>query len=208
MLILTALPSVSNIWRADGLDWWLRPSSIQNYHQILPQFWTNAYPLTYFFLGRYLREYPLKISKPINLGLILAVALANGAFNYYRSYGSEFVWGGWQSWGALPNLVLAALVANFFCSLSCEKFPDKLKKAVGTVSNWVLGAYLVSWIFDSALSTLISQRTGADGYPIAWFPLIVLSVAICALALSAVVYGVYSVTGGKLLKWLRKKLPN
>lgn len=206
MLALTALPGVVNIWRVDGLDWWLRPSSISVYHQLMPEFWIDLYPLTFFFLGRYLREYPLKLSRTINLGLIFAVVMANGAFSYYRSYGDIFIWGGWQTWGALPNVVLTGLVANFFNGLTCRKLPEKLKKAVGMVSQWVLGAYIVSWIFDTALYRILKQNVTVMHYRLEWFPVIVLAVAVCSLALSAALYGIYYFTGGKLLKWLRKKL--
>lgn len=206
MLVLTAVPGVVNIWRIDGLDWWLRPSSVQFYHQVIPEFWIDLYPLTFFFLGRYLRQYPLKISRPINLGLIVAVILFNGSFNYYRSYGNIFIWGGWQTWGALPNVVLAVLVANFFVGLSCEKLSQKAKSAITMVSNWALGAYLVSWIFDSALYQVLSDHVTVMHYRLEWFPVIVLAVAICSLALSAMLYGIYTLTGGKLMAWLRKKL--
>ena len=206
MLVLTAVPGVVNIWRVDGLDWWLRPSSVQIYHQIIPEFWIDLYPLTFFFIGRYLREYPLKLSRPVNLLLILAVTLFNGSFNYYRSFGNIFVWGGWQTWGALPNVALAALVANFFNGLTCEKLPQKAKSALAMVSNWALGAYLVSWIFDSVLYRMLSNHVAVMHYRLEWFPVIVLAVAICSLALSAVLYGIYSLTGAKLIEWLRKKL--
>ena len=91
LLILTALPSALNIFRAAGPAWWLQPSSDGAYHQLIPQWWRGFYPITYFFLGRYLREFPLKL-RPALLGaaLFLLVLLA-GAFNFYRSRGSVFV---------------------------------------------------------------------------------------------------------------------
>ena len=206
MLILTALPSVVNIWRLDGLTWWLNPASNQIHHQLVPQYWESLFPLTYFLLGRYLREYPIKMGKGLNVGLIAAVIFFNGAFSYYRSHGDIFVWGAWQSWGALPNVVLAGLIANLFVQIRCEKWPAGLRKSAAMVSNWVLGAYLVSSIFDEVLYDLLNQHVTVMHYRLEWFPVIVLGVAVCSLALSAVLYGIYSVTGAKVMEWLRKKI--
>jgi len=206
MLVLTALPSVVNIWRLDGIAWWLKPVSNPVYHQFVPQYWVDLFPLTYFFLGRYLRDYPIKISKTLNLGLIAAVILFNGAFSYYRSYGDYFVWGGWQSWGALSNVVLAGLIANLFVQMRCENWRVGLRKGAAMVSNWVLGAYLVSAIFDDVLYELLKQQVTTMHYRLEWFPVIVLAVAVCSLALSAALYGIYSVTGAKVMEWLRKKI--
>lgn len=206
MLILTALPSVVNIWRLDGPAWWLNPVSNQVHHQFVPQYWESLFPLTYFLVGRYLREYPIQISKRVNLGLIAAVIVFNGAFSYYRSHGDIFVWGGWQSWGALPNVVLAGLLANLFVQIRCENWKTGARKAAAAVSNWVLGAYLVSAIFDEVLYKLLNQRVTVVHYRLEWFPVIVLGVAVCSLALSAVLYGIYSITGAKVMQWLRKKI--
>lgn len=206
MLILTALPSVVNIWRLDGISWWLNPAQNQVHHQLVPQYWENLFPLTYFLLGRYLREYPIKISKGINLGLIGAVILFNGAFSYYRSHGDIFVWGGWQSWGAMSNVALAGLIANLFVQKSGENWKPGLRKGIAMVSNWTLGAYLVSSIFDDVLYKLLNAQVAVMHYRLEWFGVIVLGVAACSLALSAVLYGIYSVTGAKVMEWLRKKV--
>lgn len=206
MLILTALPSVVNIWRLDGIAWWLNPVSKQVHHQFVPQYWENLFPLTYFLLGRYLREYPVKISKGINLGLIAAVILFNGAFSYYRSHGDIFVWGGWQSWGAMGNVALAGLIANLFVQIRYENWNAGLRKTAAMVANWVLGAYLVSDVFDGVLYNLLNQRVTVMHYRLEWFPVIVVGVAVCSLALSGVLYGIYNLTGAKLMEFIRKKI--
>ena len=59
-LLLTAAPSMVNIYRFDSLEWWLLPSIDNNYQPLIPDWWTGLYPLTYYFIGCYLREYPIK----------------------------------------------------------------------------------------------------------------------------------------------------
>lgn len=206
LLILTALPSVMNIWRLDGIAWWLNPTSNTICHQLVPQYWVELYPLTYFILGRYLRENPIKLSKWLNLLLIFAVVVFNAAFNYYRSHGLVFQWGDWNTDGALGNVVLSGLIANLFVQMECEKLPVGARKGIMAMSNWVLGAYLVSWIFDDVLYGWLNQRVTVMHYRLEWFPVIVLGVFVGSLVLSAVLYGIYLLTGGKLLQYLQKRL--
>ena len=40
-------------------SWWLNPSSSSVYHQLMPDWWTGMYPITYYFMGCYLRDHPL-----------------------------------------------------------------------------------------------------------------------------------------------------
>lgn len=206
LLILTALPSVVNIWRLDGFAWWINPSSNRVTHRFMPEYWECLYPVSYYLLGRYLREYPIKISKGINLGLIGAVVLFGGAFNYYRSAGADFDWGAWQEEEAVLNVALAGLLANLFVQMKCEKWSAGARKGVMWLSNLTLGAYLVSSIFDEILYDILNRHVTVMHYRLEWFPVIVLGVLVCSLAVSAVLYGIYHITGAKAMKWLRKKV--
>lgn len=206
LLVMTALPGVTNIFCVDGIEWWLTPKICHNYLQILPAYWVGCYPVTYYILGRYLKEYPIKMGKLMNLLLIFAVLMANSSFNFYRSYTTNYLWGIWQDEGALPTVVLAVAVFNFFATLECEKLPGWLKKGLHWVSNWVLAAYLVSWIFDTEFYPVLIEKVPVMHLRLEYFPVMVLAVAGCSLALGGVLYGVYWLTAGQLLKWLRGKV--
>jgi uncharacterized protein (DUF2062 family) len=72
------------------------------------------------------------------------------------------------------------------------------------LSNFVFGAYLVSWIFDDLFYPMLRKSVPEMQLRLEWFPVMVLSVTVCSLTLSAVVYGMYSITGGWLLKRTRQ----
>lgn len=68
------------------------------YNKLVPSFFTAMYPITYYFVGRYLREYDWQISRKKNLALLVLAITAFGIYNYYRSYGGSFIWGSNSTW--------------------------------------------------------------------------------------------------------------
>lgn len=206
LLLLTAMPGVVNIYCDGGLAWWLDPKSSDDYLRILPEYWISFYPVTFFVIGRYLREYPVKTSVWLHVGLLLAVALANGMFNIYRSMGTSLIWGGWQTYGALPTAVQAVLVFTLFTQLPTGKLSTGLKNWLGQLSELVLGAYLVSWIFDRLLYPVVNRLTPVIQQRLAWVCLIPLAVAVLSLGVSWGLQQIYRVSFGKLLTLLRTKI--
>lgn len=204
LLVLTALPGVTNIFCARGLDWWMDPKIDNQYILLLPEYFIPFYPVTLYLMGCYLKDYPVKCGKLLNLALILALTLATGMFNIYRSYGTTFIQGGWQTWGSLPVVALAAAVFVFFVGIKGEKLPGFIKTGLKWLSNFVFGAYLVSWIFDDLFYPMLRKSVPEMQLRLEWFPVMVLAVTVCSLTLSAVVYGIYSITGGWLLKRTRQ----
>lgn len=61
MLILTAVPTFLNSFQILNFDWWLNPASNANYDFIFPDHWISIYPVTYYFIGCYLRDCPIKL---------------------------------------------------------------------------------------------------------------------------------------------------
>ena len=208
LLVLTALPGVTNIFCARGLDWWLDPKIDSQYILLLPEYFIPLYPVTLYLMGCYLRDYPIKCGKLLNLALIFALTLATGMFNIYRSHGTTLIQGAWQTWGSAPVVALAVAVFVFFVGIKGEKLPGWVKIGLKWLSNLVFGAYLVSWIFDELLYPVLLKFVPIMHLRLEWFPVMVLAVTACSLTLSAVLYGIYSITGGLLLKRLREKIEN
>ena len=55
--------------------------------KLIPAFWLGTWPILYYFIGCYIREYKPKIPLKLNVGLIVVVLVLNTAFNYKRSFG-------------------------------------------------------------------------------------------------------------------------
>lgn len=180
MLFLTALPSVVNIFNFDLPGWWSFPSSSDAYVKILPAWWTAFYPVTYYFAGAYLREFPARLKKRDYFFLLLLSVFAFGVFNVYRSYGSVLVWGAWQGWGALPILITTVLVFRFIEQFDMNRLPNGLRWLLAKISDLCLGAYLLSWIPDNNIYKWLNALIPDVPEKMKYFfviPLVVFSVA-------------------------------
>lgn len=191
-LFLTVSPSIFNIYSMSGLDWWLMPSKASDYFPFVPDWWANIYPITYFFLGKYLREFPLKLTCRQIACWILPVFCFSGLFSFYRSYGSTFIWGIWQDYGSLFITLQALLVFCFFVNAKYENFPPLLSKAFSKVSELSLGAYLTSWVFDRIIYDKLNEAVSGPAQKLLFFPITVTLVLIGSLACSYLIDLSYS----------------
>lgn len=207
LLLLTALPAVVNVYRFSEPQWWLKPSGSTAYHPLLPDWWTGIYPITYYFIGCYLREYPLKLKRSINLLLIGVVWLTVGSFNYYRSYGWSFIWGDWQDWGSLFNVIQTVLVFSYLSQRDCSQMGEKTIKLFACLSKLSLGAYLLSEIFDEIFYRALNAAVPVMQDRLIWFFVIVPAVFVCSLGLSAVIELLYQMAARRfalLSGWIKR----
>lgn len=162
--------------------------SLFNYREkMLPDFWVVLYPITYYFIGAYLKEYPIKIKKWLNLLLIFGAVLAFGIICYIHSYGGNFKWTKYNDWFGYMNVVTATLAFVFLSSRDTSKFPKWTKKTLAYVSDITLGAYLVSYIFDNLVYTKLLNLYVKDVLDrVYYFVPTVLLIGVLSLALSAV----------------------
>ena len=186
-LVLTTLPSVFNIYRIAGLDWWLRPSIAANYFPIVPAWWRGMYPITYFYLGRYLSEYPITIKPSSKVLLSLIVFVFAGLFNYYRSYEATFIESLWNDSGSFLITLQSVLIFSLLADLNYDKMPASAKHVASVISELSLGAYLTSWIFDLAIYDKLNQIVPTMGKKLFLFPVAVIIVFLGSLGLSAVI---------------------
>lgn len=203
-LFLTALPYVTNIYMPD-LKWFLHPATSKDYHKILPSYWVSLYPITYYFIGCYLREYKLNLRCRTIAILSVLVFLFNGTFNYYRSYNATFIRGSWQEYGSLFNVAQTVLFFAFFANCNYSKFPAKLSWLLAQISELSFGVYLLSWIFDSAFYKILNETVTNMPLRLNYFPIIVPAVFVCSLLLSFVVNQFYRLLTFLISRLKRKK---
>lgn len=181
MLALTALPGLFDLFI---------PNAESN-TKILPSWWTNLYPLTYYFIGCYIKEFGIKINRLLNFILILISAFGFGTLGFVKSQGNFFVAGAWQDWRALPNVITTVLVFAFMLALPFEKLPRAIKKFAAVISDCCLGAYLLSYIFDQYFYAKLNAALPVVTDRIVWFVPIVTTVAVCSLAASWIINMIY-----------------
>lgn len=150
MIGLTMLPKLLNNFNFMEEGWWLSPSLSKEYQKLVPGFFTGMYPITYYFLGAYLREYGCSLGRRKNVFLFVFFVWLFGTYNFYRSDGQNFVWGANSTWGG-ENLITAGLLFVFLLHLHPERWPGWMQKILITVSQVSLGIYLISWIADQMI---------------------------------------------------------
>ncbi|MBQ7815913.1 MAG: acyltransferase family protein, partial [Oscillospiraceae bacterium] len=143
MIFLSAAPGIVNIWNFVTPGFFVTPSISNIYTQLIPDWWVDLYPLTYYFIGCYLREFGLNISRKNNIILIVLSALFWGIFNIYRCYPVSFVYGSWYDWGALPNVINSVLVFRLLLGINEKRIPLRMQKALAFLSGLTFGGYLM-----------------------------------------------------------------
>jgi len=205
MLLLTAIPDVVNIWRILDPHWWVQPSYNPSYYELMPNWWVNIYPITYYFIGCYLNEYPVNIRRSVNLGTLVLVIFAGATFSYYRSYNAPFVSGIWQSYSSIITVVQSVLIFVFLANIDLRKLPATAQKWLSRISGWCMGAYLVSWIFDQIFYKILHKYAPTLEEKIKYFIIIVPAVYICSLVLSALLNTAYDFIAKILHRFMAKK---
>ena len=76
MMLLSIFPTISNI-----------------FHNLLPNYWTGLYPISYYFIGVYLRDEGLNISWKRSCIYLVIVNIISSLLSIWYSKGGSFVWG-------------------------------------------------------------------------------------------------------------------
>ncbi len=187
LVIITSLPAVINVYNFEMLDWWRQPSNSRVYQQILPEWWTPLYPVTYYMIGCYLSEYGLKIKKALNISLIFIVWIISSIYNYWRSYNGKFISGNWCDYESIANVLLTTLVFAFFININYDKVSNFFVKIFKNVSGLCFASYLVSWIFDSYFYAILIEKVPKMIDRLQYYIIIVPIIFICSLLLSFII---------------------
>lgn len=187
--VLTTLPSILNIYDLLSFNTIIHPSTSSLTNKLVPEWWEGLYPITYYFIGAYLKEYKedIKISAKKCLLLLLILIVVFGTFNFWRSHNIAFVWGKWSAWSSFENVIDSILLFLFIIKLNVKRLPNPVKKCFSIVSELSLGVYLLSWIFDNALYQILNTHIALVQDRLYYYPLIVPAVFLCSLLLSWIV---------------------
>ena len=177
MCIITALPSITNTF---GFP-------------IVPEWWVNIYPLTYYFLGAFIREYKvdIKISLKMNFLLIILAVTVFGTYTFIRTQGSNFIYGAWCEWYSFANIITSVLVFIFLLRIKTNNLPEFIKAVITKISALSLGIYLVSWIFDDYFYAILNAKILVMTDRLPYFFIMVPIVFICSFILSYITDLIY-----------------
>lgn len=157
-LFMAAVPYVVNIYNITLVGWWKNPTMSSEYQPLLPDAWTELGAVSYYFIGCYLKEYSLKMSRRKNIVLLLLATVLLGSYDFYRTRPYCHMAGVWQDNDSLFVVCVAVLLFHLLLHIPFEKIHPKCQNLLACMSNLCFGAYLVSAIFDEIIYGII------DGY--------------------------------------------
>lgn len=120
-------------------------------YTLIPDWWTNIYPLTYYFIGCYLKEYKVNINKYLNILLFIIILIISSLINIHFSKGNKFVWGIYNDWASIFNVLTSVLIFILIINLNFSKVSNKIGRIIIKISELSLGIYLTSSMVDDFL---------------------------------------------------------
>ena len=155
--VIAILPSLFNIFNFESIAWWGDPTSSDTFQKIIPSWWTGVYPIAYYFVGCYLREYGMKIKTRTLIAVFLAALVLFGTFNFCRSYGTTFKSGVYLYWYGFEPYVLSSFLFVLLTRIKTEKLNTKVRFVLWKISDLALGIYLISFIFDKLVYDVLNK---------------------------------------------------
>lgn len=111
----------------------------------LPTYWNSIYPLTYFFIGKYIREFQPRMNILKNVVYLFLVIFIQAVLEYYVASGGEYKHY-LTDYSSLARLAEAYLL--FILVYKLEVKNKYFNKVVVDISKITLDIYLASFITD------------------------------------------------------------
>lgn len=188
LLILIVSPTIFNIYNWQDFSWWLNPSRNRAYQQIVPNFWQGGgYPILYYYIGSYLKEYKLNITWIKNIVLLIIGLIIFGTFNFYRNYNNTFEWGIYVDYYSFEAVIITILITNLILNFKKLKLSERLNKIIAHISYLTFGGYLLSKIFDMIFYPYLTNNTTTVLERCFYAVPTVLLIGICSIILSGII---------------------
>ncbi|MBR2274702.1 MAG: SEL1-like repeat protein, partial [Lachnospiraceae bacterium] len=138
---------------------------------IAPSYWQILYPILYYYLGVYIREYRPKVSKLLLVALIVLTTLINATVSFIGAKGEFFNWNllGPVDSGYPTVTVVICATAFFLLFYDIESAPEWLCKLTRLISEVSFEIYMFTGCFDAAIYSIMFRYTGgADAHKFFW----------------------------------------
>ena len=150
LIIVTAVPCVFNVFDLHNSTNWMH-GTLHNHTTLLPEYFLDIYPITFYFIGVFIKENQEKIkSCKTKIVFILPVLmLIFGTLEFFKYNGEVFPWALNTSYGSMENVCVATLI---YCSLLRWDVKNRVvKKIIRFISCHSLSIYLLSYLMDKTL---------------------------------------------------------
>ncbi len=163
LCILTAVPSLINL-KTD----------------VFPKDWIGIYPVTYYYIGAYIKKHGDDIRSGQGLLILIWVfsAVVFGCMNYLFSFKGRFAMGIWNDWGSCQNMILSACLFLVIIKHKVKADGEKRKRILPVLSELVYCAFLLSYISDIVAWKIFKDLIPVENKLLAFVPAVALSMAL------------------------------
>ena len=137
------------------------PITLNLYFKMIPSFWKEIYPITYYFVGAYLSEYRPKLKNKFAIPLLAILTFVFGTFNYLYFYKSYFDFSPFVGQVGGETFIITILIFCILLNLDLTKLSKSTSSLITKISELSLGMYLLSYIFDSIFYNYCGFRMNA-----------------------------------------------
>ncbi|MCD8327580.1 MAG: hypothetical protein LUC25_00600 [Ruminococcus sp.] len=131
--------------------WWATPSVSNEYQALVPDYWVIIYPITYYFIGAYIKEYPPKLSKTKLFVILMIIINLLTVYNYYRCWHGSYRTNVMTNWQSFQFVITTPFFFSLLSKIKLDNSPKAVKKVLAKLSDITLGTYLLSYIFDRTI---------------------------------------------------------
>lgn len=164
-IVLTVLPTLLNGYNIRGVSF-----------DFVPDWWTGHYPVVYYFIGAYIGEHTLKISKKMLLAFLtmeIVITMLRPSF-----YSEEHRPGQWEDYADWSFVLISTTV--FLILYDIKIANGTMNKAVHTIADRSLDMYLISVVFDNLIYRAIQPELKEFPAALLLLPFTVLAVFGCS----------------------------
>ncbi|MGX8851836.1 acyltransferase [Amedibacillus sp. YH-ame10] len=156
-------------------------------------YWMFLYPILYYYVGIYLKYYPIRIKPIKNFVLLILFAFMFGIINFYISrttLNGNFIINSSTDWMSYQNLINSVLffVLVLNIKLKTTRF---ISFIISTIAKLSLGAYLVSSIFDEMYYTILRNNIPEVHNRILYYPIVIFLVFFSSIMISQIIEYLY-----------------
>lgn len=124
-------------------------------YSILPDYWINFYPVTYYFIGCYLRKYQVIVNKAFAIVVFIGITVLETILTYYFSWGKTFTY----VIGDYGSLLVAIQAVSFFLIFYKTNINNKYARGLlGLISAVSLDIYLCSYLTDQIIYNFVMEK--------------------------------------------------
>lgn len=141
-----------------GVPGFFNPLAAQNgmfRYLAFSDWWTKFYPITYYFIGAYIKKYPIKLNKKMAVLSLALVVLAETAITWFYTRGKLFT----AVIGDYGSILIVAETVLFFIIFYDVKINNRyMSGMLSTIASLSLDIYLCSYISDKLVYTYVMNN--------------------------------------------------